>query len=576
MTLSTQTSNVIYLAPRKKTESIVLKHRQKELVEHTLKKLQKSKSTLAVAPTGAGKTLMMSAIIHGYLQENPGKAIVFQHRHELLTQNKSKFESMFPHIKTSVVNAEGKDWSGDVIFAMVPSVHRTYAFPKFTIAAFDEAHHAAARTWKKVIRGIKKSNPDIRIFGVTATPNRGDKKGLKSAFSSVSDQITLRELIAEEHLVKPRTFVVDLGCQDELKGLYGRGPQADRIKKLKESQSIISEAQIQEEAAKILDTSSHRKEVFRNWKNYAGNLKTVIFCTTVDHAKHVAETFQRNGVKATYTHGKMSMNERTARLQSFESGKEQVIVNVMILTEGWDCPAVECVVLLRPSSYKSTMIQMVGRGLRPYPGKLECKILDFGMSSVIHGSLEQDIGLESEKKKQLMKECPSCNTSIPRNKKECPECGHEFKKRLRKPIQQDNAPPIELGLKEIRMIEDSPFRWVYLEKEEVLVASSVQAFVMIKHVKKSIFRLYGNLRNEPLSHIGDGPRCDCLYYGDKFLRKHTQGSWSHKDAGWLKDPPTDKQIRFLMPFNVTPKDKYEASAFISYHINKSYIPELRV
>jgi superfamily II DNA or RNA helicase len=124
----------------------------------------------------------------------------------------------------------------------------------------------------------------------------------------------------------------------------------------------------------------------------------VVFCSTVEHAQNVAAAFRAHGITATTVHGEMSDAERKATLGAYAKGRIQVITNVAVLTEGWDHPPTSCVVLLRPSSYKSTMIQMVGRGLRTvnpeeYPGvvKTDCIILDFGTSSLIHGSLEQDV-----------------------------------------------------------------------------------------------------------------------------------------------------------------------------------------
>lgn len=367
---------------------------------------------------------------------------------------------------------------------------------------------------------------------------------------------------------------MDLGCQDDLKGLYGRGPQAERLRRLQKTHRVISEAQIQEEAAKILDTDPYRNEVFRNWRQHAGDLKTVIFCTTVDHALNVCHTFQQRGVNATVLHSAMSMQERTARLQSFESGKDQVIVNVMILTEGWDCPAVECVVLLRPSSYKSTMIQMVGRGLRPYPGKTECKILDFGMSSVIHGSLEQDIELTKSKGTKQLKECPECQQIIPRNAKECPQCGYLFQYKKRKKPPADVPLDILLNMGEMNLIDTSPFRWVYWHKEKALIATSIDACVMLIQRSTKKFDLYGNLKGEAPKLLATESRHACLRMGDKFLKKHSRGTWAHKNASWLRDDPTERQVNFLRTQGHQPKDKYEATAIISYYINRKHIPTL--
>src|SRR5690606_19399998 len=123
--------------------------------------------------------------------------------------------------------------------------------------------------------------------------------------------------------------------------------------------------------------------------------------STVDHAENVTHAFIAAGIPAVLVHGELSTPERKAALARYETGDAQVIVNVAVLTEGYDYPPTDCIVLLRPSSYKSTLIQMVGRGLRTvdpneYPGvtKTDCIVLDFGTSTLMHGSLEQDVNLD--------------------------------------------------------------------------------------------------------------------------------------------------------------------------------------
>ena len=279
-----------------------------------------------------------------------------------------------------------KSWQGQVTFAMVPTLARSAnldAMPALDLLVIDEAHHAVAESYRRIIDRALHRNPMLRIFGVTATPNRGDKRGLRQVFSNVADQVRLGELIASGHLVPPRTFVIDLGVQEQLREVRRSATEFD----MDEVDAIMNRAPITE-------------EVVRHWREKAGDRQTVVFCSTVAHADNVAEAFRAAGVAAQLVHGDMAHDERRAVLGAYAAGRIQVVVNVAVLTEGWDHPPTSCVVLLRPSSFKSTMIQMVGRGLRTvdpeeHPGlvKTDCIVLDFGTSSLLHGTLEQDVDL---------------------------------------------------------------------------------------------------------------------------------------------------------------------------------------
>ena len=283
-----------------------------------------------------------------------------------------------PAITTSVVDANKKSWEGQATFAMVPTLSRPAnldGMPKLDLLVIDEAHHAVADSYRRIIDRTLQLNPSAKVFGVTATPNRGDRQGLRDVFDNVADQIRIAELIASGHLVKPRTFVINVGVQEALK----------KVRRVASDFDMNA-------GAEIMDKSPVTDQVISHWKEKAGGRQTVVFCSTVEHAQNVAAAFRAHGIAAATVHGEMGDAERKATLGAYAKGRIQVITNVAVLTEGWDHPPTSCVVLLRPSSYKSTMIQMVGRGLRTvnpeeHPGvvKTDCIILDFGTSSLIHG-----------------------------------------------------------------------------------------------------------------------------------------------------------------------------------------------
>lgn len=187
---------------------MMLRPRQTTLVERTLAALSLHGNTLAVAPTGSGKTIMLSAVAGSLLAEPDAKACILAHRTELTGQNLAKFARVNPSLTTSVFDANEKSWRGHATFAMVQTLSRDNnlaQMPMLDLLVIDEAHHAASPSYRAVIDQVLSKNPKAGICGLTATPNRGDGKGLREVFSNVSDQITLGEMIAAGHLVPPRT-----------------------------------------------------------------------------------------------------------------------------------------------------------------------------------------------------------------------------------------------------------------------------------------------------------------------------------------------------------------------------------
>ena len=171
---------------------MLLRPRQKLFVERSVYALDEHQNTHAVAPTGAGKTIMLSAVVGEKLRGSAAKAVVLAHRDELTDQNRNKFHRVAPGISTSVVDASEKSWAGQATFAMVPTLTRGAnldAMPALDLLVIDEAHHAVADSYRRIIDRALHLNPMCRIYGVTATPNRGDRKGLRPIFSNVADQI---------------------------------------------------------------------------------------------------------------------------------------------------------------------------------------------------------------------------------------------------------------------------------------------------------------------------------------------------------------------------------------------------
>ena len=547
---------------------MILRPYQEQMVSKAVAALKKHGDTLAVAPTGAGKTVLLSALAGRV----GGKQLILQHRDELTFQNAKKYREVNPRARVGMFNADIKDWKGDATFAMVQTLCRDRALstiPKLDLLVIDEAHHAVAPSYRKVVDAVRDKNPDCRIFGVTATPARGDGKGLRHIFSNCCDQLSLHSLIAMGFLVRPRTFVCTLEGTD------------DRLASLRKTASGEFDMN---EAEAVLDMEVHNAAVVREWKKLASDRKTIVFASTVRHAEHAAEAFRAEGVNAAVVSGKTSSFERAALLRRFDEGDVQVLVNVAVLTEGYDSQPVSCVVLLRPCSFKSTMLQMIGRGLRTvdparYPGvvKTDCVVMDFGRSLTTHRDLESKVRMEDKQKP-----CPECGAEIPCGVMECPICGHVFK-------GPERAAPGEVGsddpevvsnvvMEEVDILTASPFRWCdVFGSGRVMLASGFEAWGAVCSEDGERWLALGRLKDErALRRIMVGERVQALAAADDFLRMNESDDAAKKNRRWLNDAATAKQWELLQRLGYGQEDmftftKYSAACTLNFFWNRQAI-----
>ena len=550
--------------PPKRLTDMQLRPRQRDFVARCLKALDNDGNTLGVAPTGAGKTVMLSAVT----REVGGRTLVLQHRDELVAQNRNTFKAVAPGISTDLYTADRKRWSDGVTFGMVQTLSRPdnlATVPFLDLLVIDEAHHVAANSYKSVIQAARNINPRLKVFGVTATPQRGDRRGLSETFSNVADIISLSELISTGFLVKPRFFVIDCDIRDDLAKVKVTTNDFDM-----------------NEVAAIMDKQVVTNRVLDEWTAKAGGRKTVMFCSTVAHAEHVADFFKATGHKADIIHGEMPDGERRRVLRAFDKGEIQVLVNVAVLTEGWDCQDVSCVVLLRPCSYKSTMIQMIGRGLRKvdpdrYPGviKSDCIVLDFGYSILAHGSIDTDVCLTPEPGN---KKCPECQTKLPAGALECPVCGYEFP--IAADVEDDeDEPDVEIdkmkmplshfNMTEVHLMDMSPYRWQDLFDGAVVMANGLTAWACLVNYNDKWY-VCGRADGAAARMIyATEDKVTALASADDFLRQAGDKDASRKTKRWLSEPATDKQLQLLdltgMQFGMT---KYLASCLITWKFNE--------
>jgi superfamily II DNA or RNA helicase len=516
-----------------------------------------------------------------------GRTLVLQHRDVLLSQNMSRFQKTSPLRSVSVFNASEKSWRGDTVFAMQETLWRHVAtMPSFDFLVVDETHHIVSPTYRKIIDAAKERNPKAMLGGFTATPARADRRSLRAYFDNVADKITLRELIGQGFLVPPKAFIVDIGVREQLDAV---GPSSDFG-----DQTAVEN---------ILNTIPINTSVVRNWQEKAEGRQTIAFTASVKHARDVAQAFNDAGIKAEVISGSTTDGDRRALLARFDNRQTRIVCNCAVLTEGFDSPVASCVVLLRQTSSKSPLIQMIGRGLRVvdperYPGieKSSCVVLDFGTSLLIHGNLDADDGLHKERTMEpgeaVEKTCPTedkgvyvfpdrngnigCGAKIPAGFKVCPLCEFEFQKYA-------ELSPEEVSLVEFDLVAQSPFRWVSLfDSDSIMFATGFAAWAGVFSIDGGeTWTALGKLALEkPIHRLAVSGRLQALAAADDFLRRYETDDAAKKGRGWLSQPATPKQLGLLRSLGYdVPADllgnsqytKYSASCHTNFSFNRHSI-----
>ena len=313
------------------------------------------KKTLLVLPTGTGKTIVFSKIIEERVKKGD-RVLILAHRGELLDQASDKLHKA-TGLLTSTEKAEETSlgsWNRVVVGSVQTLMRdkRLNMFDKdyFQTIVVDEAHHVISESYQKVLNYFD----NAKILGVTATPDRGDMKNLGSYFETLAYEYTLPQAIKDGYLAKIKALTIPLELD-----LTNVSQQAGDFK-VSELGSALDP---------YLDQISNEM-----WK-VAKDKKIVVFLPLIDTSKKMVEYLNKVGFNACEVNG-MSQN-RDEILKDFDNGKYNVLCNSMLLTEGWDCPSVDCVVVLRPTKVRSLYSQMVGRGTRLYPNKDYLLLLDF-------------------------------------------------------------------------------------------------------------------------------------------------------------------------------------------------------
>ena len=401
---------------------------QWDAIEQVMTALQEHQSVLLQCPTGGGKTRMATEIAR--LCE-PRVLFIAESR-EIIKQSISTFEGQYMDVDSLTADrvtggAAFDGFSADFVIASQRTawsrgVKRGHDLGDFRTIVIDEAHHIRARTYHELL----KLWPDAKRVLLTATPVRGDGKGLGNVatcmvqgsdyggnYSHLTDAGVLVPCPPDRVWSWPQSLS---GVRTQA-GDYAMGGEKG--------------------AAKVMDTPKLVGDIVAHWKDLAEGRPTIVYATTVAHAEHIEQAFLEAGVRAATVHAKTDKVERDRILTDLSDGEVEVVCNYGVLTEGFDCPSLSCIVLARPTKQQGLYLQMVGRGLRACEGKRDLMVLDHAGIVPMHGLPGTDIqwhltedGRASVSTGLKAVPCPKCR-AILNSRGACGACGWKPEKRLR-------------------------------------------------------------------------------------------------------------------------------------------------
>ena len=330
---------------------------QEDMKERIEKALRLHRSVMAQMPTGTGKTYLLTAVIDSFVNGNPMEKVwIVAHRRELVSQideTVRKSHSYFASNTSSLLSSV-KAMSIQWLMRHYDEIEEEPG-----MIVIDEAHHALAKTYKEMWERF----PNAKFLGLTATPCRLNGKGFTDLFDILVQSWSVPEFISKGRLATYDFVSIksDGMTQRLIDSLQKRGADGDYQNK---------------EMDMLLNKKPTIERLYQSLEEFGKDRKGIVYAINISHAQKITKLYQENGVKAIAIDSKTPATERQQDIEAFKKGDIQVLVNVDIFSEGFDCPDVEFVQLARPTLSLAKYLQMVGRGLRVAKGKKNCVIID--------------------------------------------------------------------------------------------------------------------------------------------------------------------------------------------------------
>lgn len=371
--------------------------------------------------TGGGKSLICAEFIRSAITNYPStRIIVATTSKEIVEQDYKELHTLCPEIRAGIYSAGigRRDTRFPITFAGIQSCYkRAVDFGEISILICDECHtisRDAATRWQTFIAGLKIANPYLKVIGMSATPFRLDSgslvKGEGALFDDIIFEYGVLEAVKDGYLVAP--IPRQMETQLDVRNVHKRGGEFIAG----ELERAVDKAQITEAAVREIVRHGQIRE---SW---------IVFCTGVKHTNHVAEAIREHGVECAVVTGETPRKEREHIIKEFKARRLRAICNANVLTVGFDAPCVDLVAMLRPTASAGLYCQIVGRGLRLFPGKKDCLVLDHSGNTARHGPVDQVKVKEPGKGdgEAPIRICEQCSCICHAAARHCPDCGMEF------------------------------------------------------------------------------------------------------------------------------------------------------
>jgi DNA repair protein RadD len=432
--------------PTPVSKPLELRYYQREAIEAAYDHIRKrSDNPCIVLPTGAGKTPVQATICNDVVTRWNGRVLVLAHVKELIEQTADTLSSWFPSLKVGVYSAGlgRRETRADVLVAGIQSVHKKglklAGSNPFKLVMVDEAHRIPTTgdgMYRNLLTDLEIASPKTRVIGLTATPYRlkgGWVCGPNHFLNAVCYEAGVRELIAKGYLCPLISKQPKHAIDDSQIKIKGGEFEANSMSAAFDSGDVVDMA-----VAEIAQQTANRSSV-------------LIFCCDVAHANHVSDAIaSMTNRPCGIVTGDQANGVREQTINAFKAGRLKYLVNVNVLTEGFDARQVDCVVLLRSTLSPGLYYQMVGRGLRTHDAKSDCLVLDFGGNVIRHGCVDA-IKIKSEKLgdgEMPSRVCPECDEIVPAFYSSCSACGYTF------PAPEDRGPNHEATADEVPITSD--------------------------------------------------------------------------------------------------------------------------
>lgn len=419
------------------------------------------RAVLMVAPTGAGKTVIAAELV----RRNAGKRILFlAPRRELIHQTCRKLDDVGVRYGVILAGDNRQNLYAHVQVASVDTLvsrvlrRQKLTLPEIDIIIVDEAHVGLTETRQRLLDLW----PAAVIIGLTATPCRSDGKALGKVYDEMVLVSTVAELVSQGYLVPARYFAP---ATPDLKGVRTTAGDYNQL-----------------DLDGVMNRPKLVGDIVTHWMQHAAGRRTVVFATSIAHSAALAEEFVTHGITAEHVDANTPQNLREAMFKRFSNGETQVLTNCTLASIGFDLPELDCVVFARPTKSLGLYIQMLGRGLRPAKGKVDCLVLDHAGNVHRHGfatderfwTLSGKYAEDQVKKERAKKEkeekgetsitCKQCKCVF-EGGNQCPACGWSIPPKIR-PVSTVDGELVEytkMGLKPKSQMSEADRRIFFME-----------------------------------------------------------------------------------------------------------------